>query len=413
MTEAENLALRQTAYDLRLAINQLQRELNQTADPQAVEGMLERLLQMQVGLQQTEQAIAASEREDPQSGVILTTRTSSSSRTAVTRGAATTGLEAKVNLHMAQIPTAIYHLLDKDEHPLFVCNIKNTSNTKRRVRVTSHLDNYSAAAVYTTELDPYKDEDIRQLPTLFPERINHVNELTRATLNVQVDDLDTGKIEIHRTAPLWLLSRNSAPLAVKDPTTGDWNDLTRYLAAFVTPNEPSVIEFHRKVVERHPERRLVGYQKDVDSQVKAIFDALKEDTGIVYVNSVIDFNPEEGSKTQRIRLPRQSLHERQANCIDGVVLFASLLEGISLNPAIVVLPKHVIIGWETGNQSGEWRYLESTKLGTHSFEEAVKFGETLAKGYAAQRKATNNPAWFRQWSLRDVRTQKPQITPME
>jgi hypothetical protein len=49
----------------------------------------------------------------------------------------------------------------------------------------------------------------------------------------------------------------------------------------------------------------------------------------------------------------------------------------------------------------------------HSFEEAIKFGETLAKGYEAQGKATNNPAWFRQWSLRDVRTQKPQITPME
>ena len=67
--------------------------------------------------------------------------------------------------------------------------------------------------------------------------------------------------------------------------------------------------------------------------VKAIYDALQTKANIKYVNSTVDFNPDETAKTQRVRLPRETLKERQANCIDGALLFASLLEAISLNPA--------------------------------------------------------------------------------
>jgi hypothetical protein len=93
----------------------------------------------------------------------------------------------------------------------------------------------------------------------------------------------------------------------------------------------------------HPDGQLYGYQAAVEPQVRAIFQALKLDASITYVNSIVSFNPEEGSRSQRVRLPRQALDEQQANCLDGALLFASLLEAASLNPALVILPNHALV----------------------------------------------------------------------
>lgn len=101
-----------------------------------------------------------------------------------------------------------------------------------------------------------------------------------------------------------------------------------------------------------------------------------------------------------MRLPRESLAHGQANCIDGAVLFASLLEGISINPAIVLVPGHALVAWETWKNSGEWKYLETTMIGTGNFKDACVRGESYA----------NNPKLTR-WSLRDLRSKG--IMPME
>jgi hypothetical protein len=85
------------------------------------------------------------------------------------------------------------------------------------------------------------------------------------------------------------------------------------------------------------------------------------------------------------------------------VLFASILEALSLNPAIVVLPTHVIVGWETAPDSNQWRYMDTTKLDTRTFAEAVQFGTTLAQVMEKQRAATGDERWFYRWPLRELR----------
>jgi hypothetical protein len=104
-------------------------------------------------------------------------------------------------------------------------------------------------------------------------------------------------------------------------------------------------------------------------------------------------------------LPRESLFDKQANCIDGTVLFASLLEGISMRPAIVLVPGHAFVAWETWTSSGEWRYLETTMIGTSTFEQACLSAETTAKHFAAAKQLRLLP-------LVQLRS-KLGITPME
>lgn len=407
--------LRQKEYDLRLECNRLQREVYEEGDPAKADAWLSEWIAKQQELYDVEQARAKAQNETRDQGVILQQNTASQApgpvMRGVVRGAETTGLASTVELRMAQTPISIYHLFDRIAHPLVYCKVANVSTQKRRVRVTSYIEGYSAHAIDTEEIDAKKEMEFYQLPTLFPDRIQSIGELTRATLNILVEDLD-GKVETNKTEPIWLLSRNSVALAVQDPVSGQWNDLSRYLGAFVTPNSPSMMEFQRTVAKRHPQGRLVGYQGPVEPQAQAIFEALKQDAGVTYVNSLLAFSPDQTAQTQRVRLPRESLKDGTANCIDGTLLFASLLEGISINPAIVIVPGHALVGWQTSQDKDEWQYVETTMINTNSFKEALDAGNRRAALNKKQWEATKNPQWFRQWSLRTLRTEHG-ITPLE
>jgi hypothetical protein len=325
-------------------------------------------------------------------------------------GPNTTGLDVKVDLRMSSVVTSLVHLFDSGEQPLVTYEILNMNNETKRLRLISYVEAFSARAVDTIEIKHLEKVTLAQVPTFFPDRVKPLTELTRASVNVEVQDLDA-KTEVHKTIPVWLLARTTAPLQVKDPSTGKWKDMTRYLGAFVTPNAPEVMTYVRTAVDKHPNKRLVGYQVDkeeVATEVRAVFESLTA-SGISYVNSIIDFTPETGSSNQRVRLPRESLSDRSANCIDGTVLMASLLEAISLNPAIVIIPGHAFLAWETWKNASEWRYLETTMMATHSFDEACTQGDLTARKWLASN--AGDQTMFKRWSLRDLRAAG--ITPLE
>jgi hypothetical protein len=402
--------LRHKEYLARLVVERLQREVYSQPDPAASAELLDELADAEEALAAIEKDRIAAQEKDTSTGLILKTRQVSG-----LLGAATTGLEAEVYLRMAHVPTAISHLFDAQRNPLVSSKVRNAGSSEtRRVRVTTFVEDYSAKAVDTAELKSSQEKEFKQMPTLFPDRLKAITELTRATLNVLVEDLD-GKVELHKTQPIWLLARTSAPLAVEDPQTGEWQDMTPYFGAFVTPNAPSLMTYLRIAADHHPDGRLVGYQgakENVPLQVQAIFEALKQESQITYVNSLVDFNPDQGAASQRVRLPRESLADREANCIDGTVLVASLLEGISLSPAIVLVPGHAFVAWETWSDSNEWNYLETTMIGTHTFEQACASGESQAKRQESLAKSTGNPYHFRRMPLRILRVRYG-ITPME
>ncbi len=407
--------LRQELYELRLHATRLQQEILVTTDPAALDELLKEAGQVERDISKTETSL----REAGKAGAPAETQHT------VTRSSKTTALDATVSLRMTHIPTAIYHLLDTNDSPLLEVELVNTAREMRRVRVTARVEGYSADAVATVELDRSGDgtrRNVKLLPTLFPQAIDPVHELTRATITVLVEELiyagdnstrigTAVRIENHDSLPIWMLARNSAPLSVRDPQSGEWVDLTRYFGAFVTPNRPEVMAFLRKAADHHPQKRLAGYQSDVTAQARAIFDALKEEADITYVNSLIAFNPDESARGQRVRLPRESLAERQANCIDGTLLFASLLEAASLHPAIVVVPGHAFVAWERSPDSGRWAYLETTMIGTNTFAEAQEIGGRKAEFWEKQA-AEGDAGKFRRWPIKELRTAYG-ITPLE
>src|SRR5262249_9649573 len=167
-------------------------------------------------------------------------------------------------------------------------------------------------------------------PTLLPERARLVTEVQWATLHVIVDLLGAtvqGQSQIpvlcecHNTFPVLCLARMSGFNSVRRPEDGAVIDLTHYYGAWVTPHVEPVQERIRRAVELSGDKGIWG-QQDQDSvtqQVAAMYESLRE-AQLAYLNSVIDYGAATGQVTQRTRLPRESLAQKSANCIDGTVL---------------------------------------------------------------------------------------------
>jgi hypothetical protein len=326
-------------------------------------------------------------------------------------GSETTGLKVESVLAMNPIPTAIYPLLDPETDPLLTVTVTNVSldAKSKRVRVRAWLEGLSAEAIRTIEIKKGKTSPtLKLLPLLFPERARMITTAQRTTLHLQVDDLD-GKPESHDTFPLLLLAYTSGLNAVTDPATGEQKDLTPYYGAWVTPHAEAVQERIRCAAALHATGMLPGYLRggveNIREQVRALYQSLHQ-FGLAYINSVADFGAPTGSVTQRARLPRESLAHKNANCVDGTVLFASLLEGISLSPALLLLPGHALVGWESEEQAGDWQFIETTMIGSHEFDEACASGQ---KQYAQA--SDFYPDTLRLHRLADLRARG--IWPME
>ena len=321
-------------------------------------------------------------------------------------------------------------MLDPVTEPLLAVTLTNLSYDARRVCVTSYIEGLSAKDIKTVEFERgevEKPRTVSLLPNLFPRQSRLITEVQRATLHVLVEifgsardpetrtDTWSSLVESHDTHSLVLLSRNSSFNSVIDPETGAPRDLSKYYGAWVTPHVEPVQSLIRRAALKVPGRRIAGYQGQPDrettaAQVKAIFDTLKE-TGVCYIDSVIDFGAGPGQITQRTRLPRESLRRKSANCIDGTVLLASLLEAASLHAAIVLIPGHAFVGWETWPGTDEWDYLETTMIATHDFDAAQNRARALFRHFAEDEFQGDDGPFPRVLKLNDLRAQG--VWPME
>jgi hypothetical protein len=82
--------------------------------------------------------------------------------------------------------------------------------------------------------------------------------------------------------------------------------------------------------------------------------------------------------SQYIRFVDQTLTNTQANCVDGSVLFASLLRKISIEPFLVTVPGHMYVGFYLGAGKSQFVGLETTVIGLPDVADEKKPGEPAA-----------------------------------
>lgn len=141
---------------------------------------------------------------------------------------------------------------------------------------------------------------------------------------------------------------------------------TRVLfAAYVNEDNPQIDNILREALNTRLINRFTGYQGDsslVVRQVYVLWNVLQRrkfkyssiSTSSLSSNVVF---------AQRVRTFEDAMKSSQINCVDGSVLFASLMRAINIDPILVRLPGHMFVGFYTDKKHMHAKYLETTMIG--------------------------------------------------
>lgn len=137
-------------------------------------------------------------------------------------------------------------------------------------------------------------------------------------------------------------------------------------AAYVNEDSPLIDDVLRQALNTRIVNRFMGYQHQsktsVEKQVYALWHVLQQ-RKFRYSsisNSSLSSNV---VYAQRVRTFEDALSSAQVNCVDGSVLFASLLRAVNIDPILVRVPGHMYVGYYTDRQHTRKRFIETTMIG--------------------------------------------------
>jgi len=297
------------------------------------------------------------------------------------------------------IPTALSHLLMNASFgfpPLCRYDIINNSNRETMLSFSTEIEGFTDRQEDSKTILPRSIEHVNHTP-LF--KLETANIAETCTANFKTLAMLKNEILAQSTRPIRLLASDTMIWEILNPITRDRFNLHDFVVTWVTPHNKAVEKILSIAKEGHPSRSLQGYPSNLSSediqrstyqQFKAIFEALKL-IGISYVDSSISFGWDTSYASQRIKLPSATIETKAANCIDGTILFASLIENIGIDPIIVLVPRHALVGWRPYPNSNEILFLETTQIASADFDSAIKSGwESLNRGLQVVRNISQN-----------------------
>jgi hypothetical protein len=261
--------------------------------------------------------------------------------------------------------------------------LSNTTDTVSVRRVSVQIPGWSDDEIQTVELAPGTTRTIAFAPAFLP-RLYENHEIRAATAHVIVSDMASNNA-YETTLPVRLRS-------AEDMFWGNSFKYAPFIASWVTPHDhlvETVLAHARLLTADH---RLPGYESwknaaqqepETRREAKAIFNALQR-MGLSYVKSSATLGDHQGV-SERVRMPRVSLTESSANCIDAVVMYASLFENLGMDADIVLVPGHAYVGVRVAEGSPNFLYIDVALTGRSTFEAAVASAE---KGMASHPPST-------------------------
>ena len=160
-------------------------------------------------------------------------------------------------------------------------------------------------------------------------------------------------------------------------------DFRPFFASYVNEDSKLIDAFLSEVHNEHNEKYKdpnlklsgwMGYQGGADYadlQVAAIVAHLMR-KGMKYSNITDTSNATTKVYSQNVRFINETLALKNANCVDGSVLMASILEKIGIRCFLVAIPGHMYMAYSrTGKTqpiAGDIQYVETTLIGSGNIE---------------------------------------------
>jgi len=202
---------------------------------------------------------------------------------------------------------------------------------------------------------------------------------TTVFINVRADGQEVGQ----KTQRLQMRAVNDIPLGALDEDQRLVNWGPALFGAFVNENSRVVEMLLTDAKHWNAVADFTGYDRGSDGvtmQVFAVWNALQH-RGVKYASIVRASGYSETVNSQTVRFLEQTVQDSQANCVDGSVLFASVLYKIGIETVLVLKPGHMFVGYYRENHLGgpnpdprfksttvapvtaDLEFLETTKIG--------------------------------------------------
>ncbi|MDD2286390.1 MAG: hypothetical protein PHQ11_13455 [Paludibacter sp.] len=240
--------------------------------------------------------------------------------------------------------------------------VPKDDNTKIEIEVKESEYWYASKAVFTCD----KADDRYIYKPVINWKYDVLRKLNQPTpVNMVVQLIVNGEDAGERSKTLNLRSINECVFAMRDGEK--LIDFNMLFAAYVNEDHPLIQQILKEGLETGIIKSYKGYQggkeMNVYAQVLSIWNAL-EIRGIHYSNLIESSQSSPVYFSQRVRTIEEALTYSQANCVDGTVLFASLLKAIGIDPVLVRVPGHMFLGFYVNRKHTKMEFLETTLLGT-------------------------------------------------
>jgi hypothetical protein len=168
---------------------------------------------------------------------------------------------------------------------------------------------------------------------------------------------------------------DDSPLLLRSRRQMQWTAGNRLkIAAWVTPGDPAIAQLlsraanHLALQVPPMPTALVGYTNagahSVRDQVDAIFDALRLDYHIHYIQAGVPYGgPGDTSLAlQTVKLPVEVLQEQSGMCVELTLLLASAVESIGLHAEVVIIPGHAFLGVAVKPDDSHFEYWDAVQV---------------------------------------------------
>lgn len=213
--------------------------------------------------------------------------------------------------------------------------------------------------------------------------------------NIKVSVSIDGKPAVEKLETVNVRAVNDCIFSFTDED-GNSTEVSWTFAAYVNENHPAIhrIMSEAKDKDENPMTfsAYQGGKKDVLAEIESIWDVLAG-MGLRYSSITTSSLAEKAVQGQFVRRVGEALAVKQANCVDGSVLMASILRRMGINVYLIVLPTHMFIAVKLVEDEDdvtslkELTAIETTLLGQGSFADSLSTGKEEMKECAKELKA--------------------------
>lgn len=148
------------------------------------------------------------------------------------------------------------------------------------------------------------------------------------------------------------VSYRTSTIPIKSKYDMNLRKLDERIPQYVNPRDPAISSMIQDVTgplarAMGGKYSICGYQdsgSDVHRQMAGAYDAIRS-MKVNYVNDPFTIDTvESGMCYQRVKTPQKTIETASGNCIEYSILFASIFEAMGLEPVVMLIPGHAMVG---------------------------------------------------------------------